>query len=444
MILRTELRRSAAPVVGGGLLVFALGLVYLLSGPWWKGTAPWNEEWTGLAQWTRYLAIFVWPLVLGASAWQGLRDRRSRMTELLDSMPKPPWQRALPPAGALALALVAAYALLLVVGGVQVASNTSYFHLKWLPVAGVMVLALVAFGLLGFAAGRLVPSLLTPPVLAVAGLAAQLMVVQSGWPLLLTPVFEAPDITAYTTVAPTVTLTQALWFAGLGVTGFALAVVRGAVRRLAALLPAALAAAVTATVLSGVDDPIVADDAASALVCDDDGPRVCVLRPHRDDLASVTGPAREALALLGKLPSAPTSVVEVPPTYDYRRHPDDVVPVVLVGADVGALIEDPARITPHVLAGAGTQACARAETSDDWEFLVRQTVARTIAAAWFVGEPRPLPGFRYDWDADQELIRSTWKKFHALPETEQRDRISALRAAALDCDGDLLTILERP
>jgi hypothetical protein len=443
MILRTELRRSAAPVVGTGFLVGAIGLLYALSGPWRKGTASWDEEWTGLAMWTRYLASFLWPLVLGASAWQGLRDRRSRMTELLATVPTPAWRRAVPPAGALVLALTGAYVLLLVFGGVRVATSTTYFHLKWLPIAGVMVLALAAIGLLGYAAGRLVPSLLTPPVLAVAGLAAQIALLQRGWPLMLTPTFEASDVSLFTTVAPAVTLTQALWFTGLAATGFALAVAHGVRRRLLALLPTALAAAVTLPVLSSVDALMVADADASALVCDNDGPRVCVLRAHDSELAAFVGPAREALVLLAKLPSPPTAAVEAVPAYDYRRPPAGVVPVFLSGNKYGiGSITDPADIRANVLAGAGTPMCDY--TDEDWEFVVRQAVARTVAAGWFTGSPRRLPGYRFEWDTEQDLIQSTWRTFRALPEAEQLERIVALRAAALECDGDLLAILAAP
>ena len=78
MILRTELRRSTAPVAGIGFLLGALALLYGLSGPWYKGSAPWDEQWTGLAQWTRHLMVFLWPLVVGVGAWQGLRDHRRR------------------------------------------------------------------------------------------------------------------------------------------------------------------------------------------------------------------------------------------------------------------------------------------------------------------------------------------------------------------------------
>jgi hypothetical protein len=437
MILRTELRRSTAPVAGIGFLVVSVGLLYSLSGPWGKRTAPWDEQWIGLAQWTRYLALFVSPLVIGVGAWQGLRDKRSKVGELFATTPVVPWRRALPTAGALALAVTAGYAGLLVVGGVQVAGNASYFHLKWVPVAGVMVLALVGIALLGMGIGRLVPSLVTPPVLAVAALVAQAAVLQTGWPLLLTPAFGAPDITVFTSVATSVTLTQALWFIGIGATGFGLFVASRITTRLAALLPMALSALVVVPTLSGVDSPVVADPDARALVCDDDGPRVCVTRAHADYLPTLVGPAREALALMGKLPSPPTSVVEMPSQgVDYRPPPHDVVPVFL---DTWSPI-DPAKIRMTVLSGADVPVC----DEEDWDAVTRVIVARTVATAWLTGELTPLPGWQYLSEDESTKIQQVWQALQALPAAEQPARVAALRDAALDCRGDLTTLLETP
>jgi hypothetical protein len=117
-----------------------------------------------------------------------------------------------------------------------------------------------------------------------------------------------------------------------------------------------------------------------------------------------------------------------------------VVPVFLSGNNYGVgTLTDPADIRTNVLAGAGTPMCAYDE---DWRFQARQVVARTVAAGWFTGSLRRLPGHRYEWDTEQELIQATWRTFRALPEAEQRDRITALRTASLECDGDLLSILE--
>jgi hypothetical protein len=427
MILRTELRRSTAPVLGIGLLLLALGLLYGLSGPWGKRTAHWDEQWIGLAQWTRYLALFLTPLVLAGGAWQGMRDRRSGVPELFASTPRAAWRRVLPTVAALGITLTAGYVALLVVGGVQVAGTASYFHLKWVPVAGVMVVALVGIALLGAGIGRLAPSLVTPPLLGVGGLVGQFSLLQSGWPQWLTPAFDTPDITVFTTVAVPLTLTQTLWFLGVGATGFGLLVASRARTRMFAALPVLLAAAVTVPVLSGLDSPVVADPDARALVCDDDGPRVCLTRAHADYLPVFVEPAREALALMEKLPSPPTAVVEVAPAEDV---PSGVAPV----SFPMRFPTDPTELRMIVLSGADVPECGQER---NWEALSRILVARTVVASWFAGELTTVPGYQYIGEAAEEEIRRSWQELQALPVAEQPSRVAALREAAVFCRGTL-------
>lgn len=424
MILRTELRRSAAVVVGVGFLVSALVLLYSLSGPWNKGSAPWDEEWTGLAQWTRYLTSFLWPFVLAAGAWQGMRDGRSRVGELFAATPKAGWRRVLPTAGAMALMLTAAYVVLLAVGGVQVARTAAYVHLKWLPVAGVMVLALVAFALVGMGLGRLLPSPVVPPVLAVGALAMEAAAQTAADDLrLLSPSFSAADVSVFMTMSVPVTLTQALWFAGLGATGFCLLVAR---RRVLALLPVTLAAVVAVPVLSTVAEPVVPDLDARALVCDDNGPRVCVTRAHADLLPTVTGPAREALALSRKLPSPPTSAVEVGPAdyfHDFPPPPAGVLPMYLMERQ-----KDPARIRVAILAGFAMPTCA-----PNREYSIERFVDQVVMASWLDGElARPPAGDEWWQDAQREIDRG-WQALRALPAAEQRTRVTAIRDEVFRC-----------
>lgn len=428
MILRTELRRSVAPVLGIGLLLVSLGLLYGLTGPWGKRTAPWNEQWMGLAQWTRYLMVFLTPLVLGAGAWQGLREQRSRVLELFATTPKTAWRRVLPTAGALAIATTAGYVALLVIGGVQVAGTASYFHLKWLPVAGVMVLALVAITLLGAAIGRLVPSPITPPLLAVAALAMQFVVLQTSWPLLLTPAFNTPDITVFTSVAVPVTLTQVLWFTGIAATGFGLLVAASTRTRVFALLPVVLAAVVTVPALSSVDSVVVADPDARALVCDENGPRVCVTRAHADYLPAIVGPAREALALLEKLPSPPTSVVEVPWVAG-ARPPAGAAPVYFpMGPPT-----DPENLRMNLLSGDEALEC----WTTSWEDWIRIGTARTIVASWFTGELAPVPRAKDVWAEQQEEIQQSWQALMALPPAAQAAKVAELHETVQYCNGKL-------
>jgi len=439
MILRTELRRSAAPVVGVGFVVVTFALIYGLSGPWHKGTAPWNEQWTGLAQWPRSLMMFLWPLVLGAGAWQGLRDKRSHVTELLGTTPRPSWRRALPLVGAMLLAMFAGYLVVLVVGGVQVAAHASYFPTASFAVVGVMVLALAGSVLLGVGLGRLVPSPLTPPVVAILALAVQIAA-QNGWPLLLTPAFNGLDITVFTTVAPAVSLSQTVWFLGIGATGFGLVVAVRARHRLVALLPVAVAAGVTLPALSGVDSVVVADPGSRELLCDKD---VCVTRAHESYLTTVRAPARSALTLLRNLPDAPTSVVEIVPDEGYRPPPANVVPM-FVGLDASgypdSFLTQPADIERELVGNAVVPECRR-DGSDGWEAYVGNAVARAVAVGWATGAAGPVVDDPSSWGDEYDRFERAWAAFTTLPANEQRDRVIALRAAAHDCQHNLLSIL---
>ncbi|MDI5943999.1 hypothetical protein QLR68_38895, partial [Micromonospora sp. DH15] len=109
----------------------------------------------------------------------------------------------------------------------------------------------------------------------------------------------------FKTIPSSVSLLQALWLAALAATGLLLL---GAVGRRAvalAVLPAVVGAAVAVPLLptGGYSGSAVLDPAAVELVCDDDGPQVCVTRAHAALLPRVVGPARETLALIdAKLP----------------------------------------------------------------------------------------------------------------------------------------------
>ncbi|NED27187.1 hypothetical protein G3I37_20185, partial [Streptomyces anulatus] len=108
-VLRTELLRSAAPAAGLTVLVGGFAFLHGIDGNWWGTSVDWTEQWTSLALWTRGLLAYLWPLVAGIGALYGLRDHRSRMTELLAATPRPGWQRAATPAAAVALALAAGF-----------------------------------------------------------------------------------------------------------------------------------------------------------------------------------------------------------------------------------------------------------------------------------------------------------------------------------------------
>ncbi|RKT12244.1 hypothetical protein BX285_6211 [Streptomyces sp. 1114.5] len=449
-LLRTELKRSAAPwpglVVGAG----SLAVFCLIDGVWWRGAAGWTAQWTSMALWTRYLLAFWWPLVVGLGAVYGLRDARSRMAELLVTTPRPAWRRAALPAGALALALASGFGLVVAVGGVQVALGaTTFTHLGWLPIPLVAALALVAGAVFGMGVARTLPSVFTPPALVVLALLLADVLVNARSDGAL-PSSTAPNRLAQLspsiaeprqmllTLAGSVHLGQALWLLGLLATGFALlsAVTRRA--RLLAVLPVLAGAALALPVLPGDPrDTYVVDRAAAAQVCD--GP-VCVTRANSSRLPELALRGREALSVLhGVLgDAAPTSVREDTALRALGDARGITGGTVLVDFDDRLLDGTTGEQLTRLLVGYGLVPNCRPyndrESGDHADI-----AAQSVAASWALHDPglRPLEqkgteayALRTWAEAD-----AAWQGLTALPPDEQRARIVGLRAAALPCPG---------
>ncbi|MDR6978378.1 hypothetical protein J2X68_005104 [Streptomyces sp. 3330] len=456
-VLRIELRRSVAPWAGAVVLTPALAFLYLVPGSWWTGTAAWTAQWTSMALWTRSLLFYLWPLAVGLGALQGLRDHRAKMTELLTSTPRPARHRAATLAGATAITLTSAFALLVAVGGVQVIAHTGYTHLGWLPISLVGALALVAGAVLGMGAGRALPSVLTPPALTMGAFVFTALMQMSfgrtetttdtGVPstepnrvsLLSPAVQEVRD--ALVTLSASVHIGQTIWLLALAVTGFALLVAATPRARLIALTPVVAGAALALLVLPS--DPrrmYVVDEAAAEPVCD--GP-VCVTRTQQARLAEVAGPGKEALRLLrGALGSqAPLSVREnasVPPQGSTPRWSPETV-LFDFDDDIVASAKGE-QLTWALIAEGMAPGCSPV----GWSSFGGDQFAQTVAVAWVLGEIQPLPaswsaGMRREADA---AIRPVWKELESLPRAQQLSRIEAMRAAALSCEGDAFDALK--
>ncbi|KQX65023.1 MULTISPECIES: hypothetical protein [unclassified Streptomyces] len=455
-VLRIESRRSVAPWAGAVILVPALAFLYLIPGAWWTGTTAWTAQWTSMALWTRGLLFYLWPLAVGLGALQGLRDHRSKMSELLTSTPRPARHRAAALAGPTALTLASAFALLVLVGAVQVVAHTEYTHLGWLPISLVGALSLVAGALLGMGAARALPSVLTPPALAMGAFVFTALMqmswgrtettTTSGIPgtepnrvsLLSPAVQEAHD--ALVTLSAAVHVGQTIWLLAMAATGFALLVAATPRARLAALTPVLAGAALALFVLPS--DPhrmYVVDEDAAELVCD--GP-VCVTRTQQARLADLAGPGEEALRLLrAALGSrAPVDVRE-----NAGRQPEGSTPQWSRGSVLFDFDDD-------IIAAAKGEELTRALIAKGmvpgcspvgWSGFGNDEYAQTVAVGWVLGDLGPLPGtlparLRREVDAE---TRPVWKELRALPRAEQLARIDAMRAAAFSCEGDAFDAL---
>jgi len=446
MILRTELRRSIAPWAGLAVVVLALGFLFLLSGPWWKVPAPWTAHTTTAALWTRFLLQFLWPVVVGAGAIQGMRDSRSGITELLATTPRPPWQRVLRLAVAVGGLTALGYLLVFGVGLVEVLAHGGFFSVAFVPILLVGLLGVVAGSWLGLAVGRLVPHPLTAPGLAVLTLVGTTLCWMSLEPGLhavlprragpLAPVLAEPRGSMVTTTAA-LDAGQTVWFLGLAVTAFLLLSVRSVRARLLSLLPLVAGAVIAVPLFPAVaEEALTVDTFAARKVCD--GP-ICVAALHQQRMAALAGPGREALAMLAKLPGAPTRIEEqVAPnsaTERTRRDPDVVYLDFQRNDDL--LTADASDLRLAVLSGVGVPSCNPPSTAD-----LSDTGGRMIGAAYFTGELKPLPEYTGRWFKTRSgPIEQAWVTFRALPADVQFARVVALRQVLLTCQGDPLDTL---
>ncbi|MDX3730731.1 hypothetical protein [Streptomyces caniscabiei] len=451
-VLRIELRRSVAPWAGAVSLCVALAFLYLASGPWWKGAALWTSQWTSMALWTRFLLAVLWPLALALGALQGLRDHRSRMSELLTSTPRPARHRAATTAGATAITVTSAFALVVLLGAVQVAGAAEYRHLGWLPISLVGMLALVAGALLGLGIGRNLPSPLTPPALAVAAfvfvnllrMSTESAVPTASWgpsgvTLLSPAVDEVRDV--FVTLSAPVHLGQTVWLLGMAVTGFALLVAATPRARLLALAPVLAGAVIALLVLPA--DPrrvYVVDEAAAAQVCD--GP-VCVAAAHQDRLAALAGPGKKALRLMkGALGGeAPTSVRESTARRGIFDPPERSRTAVLVDFGDDVFGDTEGEQLTRALLGQGIAPNCFARSAGE-SGTVGELAAQGVVAGWVLGDLRPFAGTVHA-PADQlATARPVFTELKALPWSEQVARVKNAHTAAVSCSGDPLDILD--
>lgn len=451
-VLGIELKRSAAPWPGIVVLVCSLAVFCLIDGIWWRGTAGWTAQWTSMALWTRSLLGFWWPLVVGVGALYGLRDSRSRMDELLTTTPRPAWSRAALPAGATAIALVAGFGLLVLVGGVQVAlGGTDYLPLGWLPISLVAMLALVAGALFGMGVARAVPSVLTPPALAVGFLlVAGLLLRQnnegerptgrtSNRLTLLSPAGVEPR-EMLLTLSNSVHLGQTLWLLGLLATGFVLLAAASRRARLLAVTPVLAGAALALLVLpADPRDTYVVDRTAASLVCE--GP-VCVAQANRSRLAELVPQGKEALRVLRDTlgDQAPTSVREDTALRELGGQRGVSPGVVLLDFDESVIARATGRDLVRALVAQGLAPNCLGHNPREGGPM-EDVVVQSIAASWALGDTHLTP-LEEKGTADYALrvwadAETAWTKLTALPSAEQRARIAQVRAAALSCTTNL-------
>ncbi|MDF6021271.1 hypothetical protein [Streptomyces sp. JH34] len=443
-VLRTELRRSVAPWAGVAVLTTGLLFLLLVLGPG-ESTADWTVQWTPMALTVRGLLYYLWPVAVGLGALQGLRDPRSRVTELMATVPRPAWQRVAVPSAASAVTLTSAFLVIVATGGTWVLlGDTTYMPLGWLPIVLVAALALVAGTLFGMGVARALPSVLTPPLMAVAALVMTVLLQQFADEAL--PTGNAPNLLAQLvpgvalpreellTLAPSVHLGQTVWFSGMLATGFALLAAASARARLLALAPV-LGSAALALLILPVEprDTYVIDKAAAELVCD--GP-VCVTEMHRDRLAALAPHGKEALRVLQEVlgEDAPDVVREetaLRGPMGKRELSDEAV---LIDLDDPVIVRAEGEQLTRALVGQGL-APHCTERSSWINGIGLDEISQSVGAGWALGDFRLIDwAGHFDGPEHREAGEAAWGRLTALPPAEQRAWIGDTRTAALACD----------
>jgi len=426
-ILRIELRRSAA--AGTALVLLVAGALLL-----YASTDGWASGWMALAMVQRQYLVLLWPLALAAGAWQARREQRSNVAELFASTARPLAQRVAPVLAAMTIAVVAGYAAMTAAAVPWIIGTVSYLPTAVFAVLAVGALSLVAAAWFGMAVGRLVPSALTAPGLAVAGIGLLLVLTPTavggheGVTAVFSPTQGLGLFGDFRTISGRVSAAQGVWLAALAVTGLVLLAAETRRARTAALLPAVLGAALAILVIPRggdfVESPI--DPVARELVCTEAGPRVCVSRMHAGLLAEVEPLARQGLTMLAKLPNAPTTAAEDTNSFldehAQPQRPDTVTFNLRVDSD-GHLADD-RTFLPEMLNAAGVNAYACGNE-------LSRPVSR--AAAYWLMEREPTAG-AHDPAEETAQTRALWQSLRKLPEREAAARVASVRTAALACE----------
>lgn len=434
--LRIELRRSTALWAGLLFLVAGTGMLWLTSS---TGT-KWTANSTSAVLELRTPLAYVWALVVGLAVLQGMRDNRTRVTELFATTPRPGRVRLGVLASAVA-GVVSVAAVLLCAGLVAlVAGGGGFISIGFVPLMATVVLAMASGVLLGLAIGRLLPHPLTVPVALVAtfmAAAAAGPALQAQSPddevsrlALLTPAFSPPSSDLVTT-STSVDIGQLVWFTGLGVTAFLLLVTRTHVGRLAALVPVALAFAVAVSIMPAkFSEVLVTDSIASSPVC---AGQVCVSRVHEKHLPVVAAVGKEVLAKLAVLPDPPTEVREDTSAMAHLTVPQRNAKIVYLATQgsSGLLAMPPDRMRLELLAGAGVPTCSPPNSVHASESLVLH-----LTAGYFNGGLAELTSDPHLWRSERmrSELETAWRALRSHSAQEQLNRIAKARQMLLACE----------
>jgi hypothetical protein len=446
-----ELRRGAPPLLA--VAVAAAGIGFLFVHP-----ADWSGRWLGLAGYLRTELILLAPLTAAVAAWQGGRERRRGLVELLASTARPGWQPMVWTWAALTSAAVAGYLLAAAVGAVLVAPVASYLGggWWWLVLGGLPALAMAAAA--GLAAGRLIPSRVTGLGLAVVMYAAIGVPTYSNregiaW---LSPMLDG-NFNGERPTGPVLTLLQPGWF-GCLVVVFLAAAATGHLGRsarpwtplIAVSAAGALAALAASNLVSRPNGSAwAADPKARNLVCTTE-PQVCLGRVDAFLLQDIGPELQTALRRLQGVHGAPVRAVA---GYDPAPVPgNSILPLYSPIATVtGHLHPATDQISDYLMDVVSSRmvwdvACYERLTEAE-QLNPDLSVGAELATAWTL-DRLPADPIGTIQTVVEARTSPRWSRLRAMPQAEQQDWMGGYLAARQSCDAialaRLLNRLDQP
>ncbi|MFJ2111289.1 hypothetical protein ACIOEX_05100 [Streptomyces sp. NPDC087850] len=301
--LRTELIRGIGPWAGAAVAL-TVGVTMYAKAPGWQ------SRWGDVTALLRVTALLLGgPLSVATGCWQGGRDRRRGIGELLASLPRAPLSRTARALAPAALWPPAGY-LVAVAGCLLATWPYTSGGRPFFPLIAADAVALAALGTLGFVLGRLIAWRLTAPLLAVVtyvGLGS-LSYTDSAvrW-------LNPADDHLYRWDQPVWWLAPVsmVWTAGPALAALLALAAR---RRAVALIPLVAACAAALLIARTGDGLWRPDPAAARRVCDNGTPQICVTAIDRKLLPEVSAALAGLNAKLRGVPGAPARWVDGPNT----------------------------------------------------------------------------------------------------------------------------------
>jgi hypothetical protein len=356
-LLRLELRHNAML----WMLPVLIGLFWLIAQRKIMAAPPlWNLRAAGLQ--SGVVVTFASP-VAGAAAWMGSRENRRRTTDLVNITARPRPTRLLATwAATTCWALVAYLVCVAAVYGVT-AHQATWGGPLWWPVVAAAA-CLPALTALGFAAGTLIPSRFTAPLVALAAFFVLALGTQpihgsqSVWqisPIVTGPWNIGPDpgVGTFYPYLPDLSIAQVMFLAGLTAAVLGALTLRTgtgvrALRRSAvAVTTAGLLAAGTGVALAGagrldthgmIAIPALHDAASDrplryTPVCGHTAIPVCLNPAYASYLPATEAALAPVLGQLAGLPGAPARISQAAAAY--QQGPGNLVRIGLAGPTMG-------------------------------------------------------------------------------------------------------------